>query len=375
MRVCGAFLLSLLAPVAWLPAQNLKGAAILSGMVALEDGQAPTEPVEILLVCSGAVRQRTMSQMKGQFSLQLADNKSGLTGMIETAGSASGGFKDFNQIGRGLGDDGSWGTGRTTETGRINLSDCEVTARLPGFVSEVVYLGVRDILATPHIGTLVLHRNQKLQGTTVSLTTLHASPKARKAYERGRKELMSRRPDLQRAASKLEKAVRLEPEFAAAWHYLGVVRLTLSEEVDALHAFQRSIAAERDYLSPYLGTADILMRWGRYAEAEDWSRRVIERNPEVTRAHYVNAFANSALGRTEEAEERIRSVQTSRDADSFPGSHFLLGTILARKGDLPGAADEYRRFLSLNPTYPEAERLRAELAHWETRGLIQPRKP
>ena len=92
----------------------------LVGAVALEDGSPVKDPAEVVLTCSGAVMQRTETDARGQFSFRLGDPKSLDTSDLDMAGSPSGkAFESFNQVGRGLGDGGQYGSGRSRE-GRLN---------------------------------------------------------------------------------------------------------------------------------------------------------------------------------------------------------------------------------------------------------------
>ncbi len=105
------FSVTLLAMICVPAAQDRRKATYnLAGMILDEQGNPFFESVEVSLICSGAVFQKCFSKPGGQFSFTLADNKNPTSGNIETAGSPSGGgFRTFNQMGRGLGDSGSHG--------------------------------------------------------------------------------------------------------------------------------------------------------------------------------------------------------------------------------------------------------------------------
>ncbi len=71
----------------------------------------------------------------------------------------------------------------------------------------------------------MLHRTARAEGATVSLKTLTAPKEAKQAYEKALKELGKRKINFSKTSKELEKAVKIYPEFAAAWHVLGEVRL------------------------------------------------------------------------------------------------------------------------------------------------------
>lgn len=343
---------------------------LISGSIQMEDGTPCPEPVEVLLICTGAVKQRTFSQPGGQFFFQLANNKSPTTGETEIVGSPAGGFGSFNRLGRGFNDNGSFGTGRTSKFGRINLSDCEVTAALPGFTSDVIQLGIRDIFENPDVGAIVLHRRETVSGATISLKTLAAPAAALKPYRRAVKELAKKKPKFKRAARDLTRAVEEFEEFAAAWNLLGHCRRALKEDGAALEAFEAAVAADPEYLAPYLSLAELKLQQGEVEGSEGWSRKALERNPELLQAAYLNAFANYQLKRLDAAQTSILQVHESANVATFPGSHYLFGLILAAKGLALEASVEFDKFLALNPDFQDAHEVRQILAEWEDQGLI-----
>lgn len=348
----------------------------LSGKVILADGGPVTDPVEVILVCNGTIRQRVYSRADGQFVFTLGENRSPDTDSAEMAGNPIGGeFRSFNQIGRGFGDDGRWGSGRTTQPGRLYLGDCELFALHPGFTSEVVYPGNRDVLGKPDIGNIRLFRRAQVRGTTISLKSLTAPDKARNAYEKARSQLKKKKPAYSMAIKELQKAVQLYPEFAEAWHYLGKSYLALKEVDKAREAYEQSARADADYLLPRLALAELDMKCGQFSQAAIWSGQVLERNAHLIRASYLYGHANFSLGNLDLAEASLRKVQTSPEAKAYPGTHYLLGMVLARKGDIPAAASELSYFLELNPNFDGAEELRDQLKLWANQGLVAAAKP
>ena len=69
--------------------------------------------------------------------------------------------------------------------------------------------------------------------------------------------------------------------------------------------------------------------------------------------------------------ESVLQVQKSSLAKNYPLSHYILGWIMAQKGDFLTAAAEYRRFLEIAPNSQTGERVEAQLARWTADGLIR----
>lgn len=341
----------------------------MSGRVIIADGATVSEPVEVILVCNGAIRQRVYSQADGQFVFTLGENRLPDTDSAETAGSPIGGeFRSFNQIGRGFGDDGRWSSGRTSQPGRLYLGDCELFALHPGFTSEVLYPGTRDVMGKPDIGAIRLFRRTQVRGTTISVKSLSAPDKARSAYQKAREQLRKKEPSYTLAIKELQKAIGLYPEFAEALYYLGKSHLAVKEPDKAREAFEQSAVADADYLLPRLALAEFAMRAGQFDQAVVWSAQVLERNPHAIPASYLYGNANFSLGNLDLAEASLRKVQTSPEAKAYPGTHYLLGLLLAQRGDIPAAAAELTRFLELSPDFGGVETLRKQLKLWTDQG-------
>ncbi len=338
----------------------------LFGKVAMEDGSPLPEPVAVELLCNGQIRMRVYSHSKGDFSLEVGgrqsnpvfDASAGTTGISPRGGASA--------LDTGLG-----GADYNAALGRVDLSACDLRASLPGFQSSSIHLGFRRAFDRPDVGMIVLHRLANVQGTTVSFNALAAPEKARKAYEKATKELSKKNPDRLKVTQELENAVKEYPDYAAAWNLLGKNRWALQDKEGARQAFTKSVKADSKYIEPYLSLAMLEMEQGRWAETAKLANQVQELNPYVTHAHYLSAVANYQLDQLDQAEKSLQTVQKSSDAQRYPMAHYMLGAILARRGDFASAASEFRRFLEMKPDSNTSDRLNKILADWEERGFIK----
>lgn len=341
----------------------------LYGTVILDDGSRPEEQVQVEMLCHGSVRRQTYA-FDGRFSLEFGTRRPAE-------------FMDASVSGPGLDDELFRGQGgglgslsaSTSMFNTLDLTGCELRASLPGFRSDTIHLGRRRPLDDPDVGVIVLHRLGNFEGTIVSVNTLKAPKNAKKAFEKAQKELNKKKANHSKAAKELQKAVKLFPEFSAAWSLLGETRLALQDHNGARQAFEKAIAAEPKYISPYLSLAGLEFEQGRWGEVAQLSSGVIKLNPYVTHAHYLRGVANYYLGRLDLAEESVRNVQTSNKARHYPATHFILGAILARKGNIPSATSEFHRYLEVQSDGPLAEQSKQILAGWEKLGLIAKRQP
>ena len=203
-----------------------------------------------------------------------------------------------------------------------DLNDCYLQALLPGFETTPVRLKPRNMAAAA-MDVLVLRRSEAVSGGTVSLTTLAAPKKARKAYEKAQKELEKESGKVSKALRELEQAVKLDHEFSAAWFLLGRARWALQEIRGARKAYEESIRTDHTFVPPYLELALLELGQENWERTCDLSARVIEMDPSLTKAHYINAAASLNLGRLEVAERSIARVRKAGDPELLAASHYV----------------------------------------------------
>ena len=208
-------------------------------------------------------------------------------------------------------------------------------------------------------------------GTATSLTALSAPRKARKAYQKARKELGKKEPNPSKAVKELDKALKRYPEFAEAWDLLGRIRVMSRDHPGAREAFEKAVAAEPNYVNPYLSLARLCLIEKHWEEAAQLSGRVLRLIPDSSYAYYCQSLSNYYLGNLDTAEKSARKVLISDATGYYPQMHYLLGMILGRKRDLPSSATEFRRYIELSPDAPEVRGLKKRLQELETAGLIK----
>jgi Flp pilus assembly protein TadD len=325
----------------------------LSGTIILEDGTKPPTPVRVELVCGGAVVQQVYTS-SGMFTLEVGGGHNSQLPSLYPYGLLSEG----QSIGPG-------------QAASLNLGACELQAKLSGFQSDRIFLGHRRALENPDVGTIVLHRRAKARGTTISLNTLAAPKEAWNAYQKALKELGKKKINLLKMSTELEKAVKIYPEFAAAWHLLGEIHLKLQDETTARRAFEQALAADSNYANPYISLAMLELVEERWEQAAQLCHQALELDPQLIRAHYFNALANGFLGNVDVAEESILRVRESSQAQEYPAVHLILGWVESQKGNFQSAAAEYRSFLEAQPTALITEKLKKQLTQWKEQDLIQ----
>jgi tetratricopeptide (TPR) repeat protein len=317
---------------------------ILAGRVMLEDGLAPLEPVSVQLVCNNRVAAATFTAAKGRFGFQFAQSR--------------GATAPSNPMPQGP---------IMTEQ---QIVFCSLQAVAPGFRSEPLNLGGRRGASNPDVGVIVLRRREGVEGSTVSVTSLHAPEGARKAFEKGLEA--SKKKKAGDAEKEFRKAVGIYPRFAAAWFELGQVQEGQKRPEEARASYKQSLAADEKFIKPYLPLALMAAGERDWREMADASERAIRLDPySFPQAYFYNSVANYNLGNLDAAEKSAWEAHKLDVQHRFPRVNHLLGMILTDRRQYAAALQflgEYLKFAGPQ----EADAVRARITELEKLAGAQP---
>jgi Tetratricopeptide repeat len=344
----------------------------LFGSVATDDGTALPNDMLVERVCYNRVRQSVYASSRGDFSMEL--------------GSMADSFLDP-------------GSDRTSQYGVANnppgtgilrreLANCELQASASGFhptirsLVDFSTLGSSTTMGTIDVGAIVVHRVEKIEGTTLSASPYKAPKDARTAYEKGLEA--EKNGKLANASKYFEKAVEIYPKYKDAWFQLGAV-LQKENQVDAARtAYTHATAIDTGFLPPYLALASMAYDAENWAEVLSLTGHILDLDSpkhgdftgytldldrlNYADAYYYNSVANYRLDKFDEAErsalraEHVDLLTISR----FPQLHLLLADIFARKNNYAVAIAEVRTYLELVPHPKNEEQIRKQLADLQT---------
>jgi tetratricopeptide (TPR) repeat protein len=179
--------------------------------------------------------------------------------------------------------------------------------------------------------------------------------------------LLHGRSDLESAADHLRRAARAAPTLRGAHALLAEIYRRQGDrtsEERELALLQNS--AELDWPDPYmdemdtylagsaarLARADRLARRGRWEEAEQILRDVLQATPDLFAARLALAQRLAAMGQLSEAEEHFRAALKVRP-DSFDALSDL-ALLLQKRGDYRAAVGCYERILARQPAHAAA---------------------
>ncbi len=167
-----------------------------------------------------------------------------------------------------------------------------------------------------------------------------------------------RQRDYPRAERELRAALDLAPERADIHIRLGIVLYRLRRYGDSIEAYRKGLdLAPPDLQKSALGNAQSVghcfAALGKFQEAADWYRKVVEANPRNRRALWGLGNALEKLGDLDPAEEALRKA-LALDPD-FPPCILGLGRVLMRKGQ-PWSALPYMELARRkDPFEPDVE--------------------
>ncbi len=335
--------------------RSLQRPVYLSGRVLTDGGEPPPDRVVVKMNCGGGARPQAYTDSKGRFNFQPNSDHT----LLAIDASVSTGLRAHAP--------------RTGSFGRMSLFHCHLIAELPGYRSDRLPMRSASSLDRNDVGTIVLHRLKGFEGHTVSLTTLSAPRKAKKAYERGTRMLRRMSPNYGKSAAHFESAVEAYPMFADAWAALGEARLGLEDLEGAKEALIRSVEADPKLLAPYAPLMQMALQHGEWAALDSLSERYLKLSPSSAYARYLSAAAAANLGNLSRAESLVLKMRGQGEADKLPQTHLVMAMVHQGRVEFEKAAKEYEAYIGVASDPNAVATVKRVLFDWEALQIIEPR--
>jgi tetratricopeptide (TPR) repeat protein len=133
-----------------------------------------------------------------------------------------------------------------------------------------------------------------------------------------RASVIKARGNARRAAEAALEAVKLSPEYVAAWHLLAMIRLDQKDWRAAVACADEGLAHEPDNEGCAVVRAAALLEMGYYDRANDTIQRLLARHPESGAAHALRGWylldRNDPHGAIAAFHEGLRLNPTARGA-------------------------------------------------------------
>jgi len=329
----------------------------ISGRVLVEGGAAPPAPAAIERVCNGSTRKQSYTDSTGAFQFQLDQNPAVLDASETTA--------NLN-----LSTTTIQSSNQAQETLKQRYQGCEIRAVLSGFTSSSAVLRLQGSTWQYDLGIIFIKRTENVTGTTISTTTMSAPDGAKHAYEKGLKAFGENK--FSDAEKELSTAVKIYPNFAAAWSLLGDIHQQQRQFGPAIKEYTQALAADPRFVNPTFGLALIAMQEKRWEDAAQLTDQAAKMNSlAFPSAYFYNAVANYNLGRIEPAEQSARRFKSLDTEHRHPDVCLLLGQIFIQKNDGASAALEMREYLTLVPNAANAEEVRQWLKRYDAMNVAK----
>jgi tetratricopeptide (TPR) repeat protein len=174
-------------------------------------------------------------------------------------------------------------------------------------------------------------------------------------YREAQKDLS--RHDADSARKRLEHAVDLAPQFAAAWNTLGVIAYQTRKYDRAEECFREAAGLDPQSFEALVNLGGVLVTLRKLDEALDYNLKAVLARPN-------DALANAQLGMTYfslgQEELALKYLERARDLDPAHFSHpqLLLFQIHVHRGQREIAAGDLEDFLKQHPDWPQATQFR-----------------
>lgn len=338
--------------------------AHFTGRIVMEDGGALPGDLWVELACHGRILKQALVDSKGRFGLEM--------------GSMVGSDSFDSAVAGNLGSPtaGLWTPRTIMALTPAALRGCELRlAPRAGLQARGINLSSIDVSSHPDLGTIVVHRiGTRERISPVSVTTLRAPQKARKALDKAQKELAKPNPSYPRVVQELERALEEYPSFTEAWYLLGLVRLRSNETQSAREALLRATETDRAHTASYLELARLEVGAGNWGAACEVTGRLVEFAPNLPQALYLDAIAHFYAGRLKRAQASLLELVAAAQGKHYPLTFFYLAMIDRERREFQRSAEEFRQFLGLAKESEVPTELRgaiqSQIKEWSDLGLI-----
>jgi tetratricopeptide (TPR) repeat protein len=199
------------------------------------------------------------------------------------------------------------------------------------------------------------------RAATVSARELKIPGLARREYEEAGRRVARR--NFEGAIASLQRAVEIEPRFAAAWNHLGTIAYQTRRYRDAEDYFRKGIEADPQAYEPVVNLGGVLLNLGNLDEAWKYNVAAVLRRPNDALAQSQLGMTYMLLDKLDLAEKHLL-LAVKLDPKHFSHPQLHLAEVYVRKKDLPRAAAQLDSFLRYHPDWPAAAKMRDTIETW-----------
>ena len=308
----------------------------LSGTVATEDGSPPAEGGDAILKCGVEPRAFAHLDAKGTFTMLINLEGNSLASNVSEAIAG----------------------GPVT-----TLANCEVSASIPGYRSEVVRLfGAGEEVV--QIGRILVHPLTAERSASVSVASLAAPEKAKQAFEKGREQ--AKKGKWASACDSFKRAIRVYPRYALAWLELGRAQAKQNSLDEAQQSFHHAVSEDSHLVAGYVELARLDVDQRHWKDLADTTDQLVQISPDSSPEFwFLNGAAHFNLGEKKQAEASAARGLRLDPSHRLPQLEYLYGVALADQHDCKGAVEHLAAYLQLSPKGTDVQAAHSKLAQCE----------
>jgi tetratricopeptide (TPR) repeat protein len=198
--------------------------------------------------------------------------------------------------------------------------------------------------------------------SSISVSDLRIPRRAAKEFSKADREMQQQ--DWSSAIASLERAIRIYPQYAAAYNSLGVIYARSGDRAKEEDVLRQAIEIDSRYLPAYVNLARLHLATQNYADAETELNQAIALDPEngvvlvlLTYSEYMNHHWDEAVNSC----RRVHALNSAPHASA----HWTAAFALEQKNQIAEAGEQFRAFVKEQPRGDRADAARKELANIE----------
>jgi tetratricopeptide (TPR) repeat protein len=157
----------------------------------------------------------------------------------------------------------------------------------------------------------------------------------------------SKRGDFQAEIAEYDKAIALNPKYAAAYSNRGHARSSMGDKQGAIKDYTQAIKIDPKYVDGYYNRGVVRGELGdKQGAIEDYSL-AIAANPIYVDAYFNRGAARSEIGDNQGAMNDFNQIIAIDPKDAF--AYKNRGTVLSILGNKQGAINDFTQAITLNP--------------------------
>jgi tetratricopeptide (TPR) repeat protein len=159
-----------------------------------------------------------------------------------------------------------------------------------------------------------------------------------------------------RAAELLEQTVQVDPQYGAAWRYLGFLHAQQGRDDAAIRAFGEALRIDSGDHVTRFNLGFLLHQHRRWRDAIEEFEKVVQASPTNDRAWYGLGLCREQIG---EMDAAVAALKEAARLQYFnPHAGYQLALVYHRLGRRDEARAEYERVKSFDPKF--ADQIRRE---------------